>query len=361
MRTILALALATASLALAPRASAQAPEIEVKEVAETGSMPKGAVLSPDGKRFYVTNFGMANGHNITVYDATTLALVDTIYLPGITVECLLSHDGATIYASNFARDSVQVVDVRTHHVKREIDVGMHPKILALGADEKTLFAANWNGNSVTQIDLPSGRVVTTLDAGSHPRGMALTRAGQLYVANFDGASIDVFDPPPEGQKRYHWATRLAICPIPRHLALSPDDRTLYVSCYHDSALAALDLATWKVVHTVPIGKNPKAIAVSGDGRYVYSADYGEESHSVSVVDTTDWRARVFVVPGMDRGSGIAVEPDGTRALVTGWFDNHVYLVGFTGPGGHPREALDKIETWVHHRHWHKVEAKSGGS
>jgi DNA-binding beta-propeller fold protein YncE len=331
------------------------PELEVQEVADTGSMPKGAVLSPDGKRFYVTNFGMANGRNVTVFDAATLALVDTINLPGIAVESILSGDGTTLYTSNFLRDSVHAIDLKTRRVKKEYPTGSHPKILALSRDGKTLFAANWNGRSVTQIDVDKGRVVRTLATGLHPRGMAITAAGTLYVANFDEASIDVFTAPD-----YRWATRYEVCKIPRHLALSPDDKTLYISCYHDSELHAFDVETGYVTHRVAVGTNPKSIEVSHDGRYVFSADYGEESHSVSVVDTTDWTARIFVVPGMDRGSGIAIGPDGAHALVTGWYDNHVYLVGFTGTGGHPQEALKKIDAWAHRRHYHPPADAPGG-
>ncbi len=358
-RTGIAAALVLASLAGTRGARARAPELEVQEVADTGSMPKGAILSPDGKRFYVTNFGMANGQNVTVFDAGSLAHLDTINLPGIAVESLLSSDGATLYTSNFERDTVHVIDVKTRRVKKEIATGSHPKILALSSDGKTLFAANWNGRSVTQIDLEKGRPVRTLAAGLHPRGMAITKEGTLFVANFDQSSIDVFAAPD-----YHWVTRYEVCKIPRHLALSPDDRTLYISCYHDSELHAFDVESGYVTHRVPIGTNPKSIEVSRDGRYVFSADYGEESHSVSVVDTTDWTARVFVVPGMDRGSGIAIAEDGQHALVTGWFDNHVYLVGFTGTGGHPKEAMQKIETWAHRRHYHpgpiSEEGKPGG-
>jgi YVTN family beta-propeller protein len=328
-------------------AHAMAPPLEVEEVADTASMPKGAILSPDAKRFYVTNFGMANGHNITVYDATSLTLVDTYNLPGIVVESVLSSDGKTLYASNFSRNSVQAIDVATHKVKREFSAGLHPKILVLSRDDKTLFAANWSGASVTLVDTESGKTLRTLAVGLHPRGMALTRSGVLYVANFDGASIDVFYG--EGFTKTY---RLAVCRIPRHLALSPDDRTLYISCYHDSEVAALDLETEVVTHRVSVGTNPKSIEVTRDGRYVFSADYGEEAHGVSVVDTTDWTARSFVVPGMDRGSGIAVTPDGEHVLVTGWYDNHVYLVGFEGKGGHPEAARRRIEGWVRHRHYH---------
>lgn len=181
--------------------------------------------------------------------------------------------------------------------------------------------------------------------------MALTREGKLYVANFDGASIDVFDGPD-----YEHTYRLAVCRIPRHLALSPDEKTLYISCYHDSEVHSLDLMTEIVTHTVRVGTNPKSLEASRDGRYVFTADYGEEAHGVSVVDTTDWTARIFSVPGMDRGSGIAVTPDGKHALVTGWYDNHVYLVGFQGTGGHPAEALRTIQAWVRRPHYHPPKA-----
>jgi len=67
----------------------------------------------------------------------------------------------------------------------------------------------------------------------------------------------------------------------------------------------------------------------------------------------------------------SVGPDGRHALVTGWFDNHVYLVGFEGSGGHPQEARRRIETWARRPHYHppadsdegkesKVAAKTGG-
>jgi YVTN family beta-propeller protein len=349
------LAAAIALVFVPAPALALAPPLEVEEVAETASMPKGAVLSPDARRFYVTNFGMANGHNITVYDSTSLTLVDTYDLPGIVVESVLSSDGKTLYASNFERNSVQVIDVATHKLRREFAAGPHPKVLVLSHDDKLLFAANWSGASVTLIDTESGKTLRTLAAGLHPRGMALTRDGILYVANFDGASIDVFYGDDFAQ-----TYRLAVCRIPRHLALSPDDKTLYISCYHDSEVAALDLETEIVTHHVPVGTNPKSIEVSRDGRYVFSADYGEDAHGVSVVDTTDWTARSFVVPGMDRASGIAVAPDGEHVLVTGWYDNHIYLVGFEGKGGHPEAARKKIDGWVRHRHYHPPAERADG-
>ncbi len=332
---------AAIGLAWCAIAEARAPKIEVQEVAETAVMPKGVSISPDGSRFYVSNFGQENLENITVYDSQTLKRVDAINVPGVVVESVLAPDGATLFASNFKRNSVQFIDLATKKVTREIATGSHPKILVLSKDGTTLFAANWTGNSVTQIDVATGTSVRTLTAGKHPRGMVVTKNGTLYIANFDGASIDVY-----GGAHFSEHHRMAACTIPRHLALSPDETMLYVSCFHDSALHVVDVSTEKVIHRVPIGSSPKSIEVTRDGRYVFSADYGRETNSVSVVDTADWTARVYTVPGMNRGSGIAVMPDGQRALVTGWYDNHVYLVGFEGTGGHPKEAQQAIQRWI---------------
>jgi DNA-binding beta-propeller fold protein YncE len=169
--------------------------------------------------------------------------------------------------------------------------------------------------------------------------MAMTKSGTLYVANFYGDSIDVF----EG-KDFDKTHRIPVCKCPRHLAMSPDDKMLYISCLNFSQLHAMDVATENVLHKVQIGTAPKSIDVSRDGRYVYSADYGE-GRSVSVVDTQDWTARIFPIHAMDRASGVAVGPDGKHALVTGWYDGHVYLVGFEGTGGHPEATKKRMRRW----------------
>jgi YVTN family beta-propeller protein len=329
--------IAAALVALPAVARAQPPRIELKASAATGSMPKGVSLSPDGKHAYVTNFGQSNGKNIDIYDATTLAHEATLDVPGNVVESVLSNDGSTIFASNFIRNSVQFIDLKTRRVTREIPTGLHPKILVQSPDGKYLFAANWSGHSVTQIEIETGKVIRTLPTGMNPRGMALSKAGVLFAANFNGASIDIFRGPELGDKH-----RIDACPIPRHLALSHDEKLLFVSCYHDSMLHAIDVATEKVAHTVHVGSLPKSIEVSKDGRWVWSADYGKETNSVSVVDTTDWTARVYRVPGMRQGSGLTIYPDGKRALVTGWVDNHVYLVAFEDASA-PAEEVPRAQ------------------
>jgi len=339
MKRSLALFASFVVSAVAAIAHAEPPRLEVQEVADTGSMPKGAMLSNDGKKFYVTNFGQLDKKNVTVYDAHTLQQIDQIDVPGVIVESALSPDGKTLYISNFRRDTVMFVDLATKKVTHEIKTGRHPKVLVTSADGKYLFAANWAAHSVTQVDTSNGQVIRTLEVGKQPRGMAMTKSGKLFVANFFGDSIDVFEGPDLSQTH-----RLKACKCPRHLALSPDDKSLYISCLNANQVQAMDVGSEEIVHRATVGNAPKSIAVSKDGHWIYSADFGE-SRSISVVDTHEWTSRTLKIPGMDRGSGVAVAPDGKHAVVTGWFDNHLYLVGFEGTGGHPDEAKAKMRRW----------------
>lgn len=287
-------------------------------------MPKGVSISPDGRTLYVTNYGNSNLANVTLYDAATLAQTGAINVPGIVVESVLSPDGRTLYVSNFTRGTVQFIDLDTRRVTREVRAGRHPKVLALSRDGARLFVANWGGHDVTEIDTSRATVTRTMRAGRNPRGMAVTRTGRLYVANFNSHTIDVY----EGSQMETHRRIDPVCRIPRHLALSPDEARLYVSCFSHSKLLAIDTQSERPLREVSVGEWPKSIDVTSDGRYVATANYG--GSSVSVVDTTDWTAVTVDVPAMDHGSGIVAARTGLRFFVTGWYDNHLFAVAPMG-------------------------------
>jgi YVTN family beta-propeller protein len=328
-------ALALAGTLVGPWVVATPPLLDVHAQVPTGAMPKGVSLSPDGQRLYVANYGQLDRGNITVHDARTLRRLARFDLPGIAVETAVSTDGRTLYVSNFRRNSVQFVDTASGAVTREVTTGSHPKIVVLSPDGRRLFAANWGGQSVTELNARTGAVVRTLRVGANPRGMAISRSGTLYVANFGAHTIDVFSGP--DLSRHH--TLSHVCRVPRHLALSPDDRTLYVSCFTASALGVLDTATERFTRFVSVGRSPKALDVFPDGRHVVTANYG--GCGATVVDTRDWTTRTLDIPAMDHASGVVAGRDGLRFYVTGWYDDHLFAVGLSGQG--PRVTISAAE------------------
>ena len=329
-------------------ARAVPPEIAVHSASVTGSLPKGATISPDGKRLFVSNYGLANHHNVSIYDVQTLSEVQHVDIPGIVVETAIAPDGKTLYVSNFQRNSVQFIDLESRLVKREVKAGAHPKILVLSHDGKRLFAANWSSQNVTEIDTVTGKVVRTLRVHENPRGMAITRTGKLFVANFNGASIDVFEG--LGMKVHRRVDN--VCKIPRHLVLAPDESKLYVSCLLANQVAVFDTQTERVVRRIHVGVFPKAIDVTGDGRYVVTADY--RGSTTTIIDTRDWTTRTLDVPGMDAASGVvAAHGKALRFFVTGWYDNHVYSVGASDARREYKVNAKEAEHTMRMRGWHR--------
>lgn len=307
---------------LSVSAFAAAPRLEVLERIDTGSQPKGVSVSPDGSRIYVTIFGRPDRENVWVYDARTLRRVGTVSFAGNAVESLSSRDGRTLYVTNFRRNRVEVIDTRSLDVTAEIEVGKNPKTMALSRDGKTLYVANWSSHTVSVVDLEHNRVVHTLRTGENPRGMVTTREGKLFVASFADDVIDVYDHPRQDEQH---ARRLRVCAVPRHLVLSPDEATLYVSCYRKSLLGAVNLRDWSV-ERLPIGRSPKTIDITSDGRWVVSADYGEGT--VSVVDTRAMQMRRTWIPELTMATGLAVSPTGQlRVYATSFDRNTLFVMG----------------------------------
>jgi YVTN family beta-propeller protein len=126
---------------------------------------------------------------------------------------------------------------------------------------------------------------TAPDAGpglAHSSSIAVTRDGsRLFVVNADSDSVSVLDPvgrallaevplapsPPAPDATGAFAPAV----MPRALALSPDEKTLYVTGQRSGALHVLDVASNQVRATVPLGSEPVGLLVSPDGRFVYAA------------------------------------------------------------------------------------------
>ena len=75
--------------------------------------------------------------------------------------------------------------------------------------------------------------------------------------------------------------------MPRALALSPDEATLYVTGQRSGALYAIDVASGAVTASVAVCSEPVGVVVSPDGASVYVAC----SQDASVVKLDAERSR----------------------------------------------------------------------
>jgi YVTN family beta-propeller protein len=77
---------------------------------DTGELPRGLQLSPDGKRAYITNFG---DRTLSVVDTITNSVATTFDVPGHPEAVAVSPDGERIYVGGYWSGAVAVISVPT--------------------------------------------------------------------------------------------------------------------------------------------------------------------------------------------------------------------------------------------------------
>lgn len=300
------------------------PVLRVAKVVASGVQPKSVAVSPDGARVYVCNFGRPDRDNVFVYDAYSLDHVGTIEFEGNAVEAAFSPDGRTLYVSNFRRNLVEVIDVATHTVRAEVELGVHPKVIVPSPDGRLVYVANWSGNTVSVFDAETLQVVRTLPTGTHPRGMVVREDGTLFVAAMYSHQLHEFAPGASRDTR-----RVPLCRFPRHVLFTADRSQLIVSCSSNRTVRWYDVASGRQRIIAAVGENPRTIDQTSDGRYVVTADF--DSSTITVIDTVDGVRRVNDVPGADMIVGIAVHPGpDLRIYATSWANQRLLMLGVEG-------------------------------
>ncbi len=101
---------------------------------------------------------------------------------------------------------------------------------------------------------------------------------------------------------------------PRAIAISPDGKTAYVANADEGTVSVINTQINQVVGTpIKVGSDPRALAISPNGQFVYVVNDG--SNSVSVIDT---QTNQVVGPPLEVGTSpiaIAVNPNGQTAYV----------------------------------------------
>ncbi len=191
-----------------------------------------------------------------------------------------------------------------------------------------------------QRNLLVGLVVVALGAGGYfavRRPAAVVAPGRLYVSSEESGDVSAVDLG-TGQV----VAKVAAGKRPRGVQVSPDGKTVYVALsgspnmgpglgQKEGAVAdksadgigVIDVATNKLVRTLPAGSDPEQFAVSHDSQRLYIAN--EDTAELSIVDTQKGAVVKAVTVGKEP-EGVALSPDGKLAFVTSETDNRVDVV-----------------------------------
>jgi len=112
----------------AVKTTIQLPKIEG---APTAPRPMGQVVSPDGRRLYVS---LGRAKAIAVVDTASLAVVGTIADVGVRPWGIgISPDGTKLYTANGPSGDMSIIDIATSKVDARVPVGGSPWGIAVAA------------------------------------------------------------------------------------------------------------------------------------------------------------------------------------------------------------------------------------
>ena len=136
--------------------------------------------------------------------------------------------------------------------------------------------------------------------------LAFSAGPKAYVGNFKDNTISVIDL----EQRRVTAT-IAVPAGPHGIAITPDNRWVYVASDGASTVSVIDSATDKVIENIEVGKNPHGVAATPDGKLVLVGVY--DTDSVALIDTASRKVIASVAVG--KPHNIAVHPNGRTAYV----------------------------------------------
>ena len=142
--------------------------------------------------------------------------------------------------------------------------------VGVSRDDSLLFAADQDLDTVFVVDTKSQSVVSQVKVGRQPEKLLVGPDDTVFVTNRLDRTVSII------RKGETTATSLQVGVEPVGLALSTDGRTLYVvnaTSLTDSdfgTLMAFDTNTLKQKWEAPVGHEPRAITLMGDGKAAIS-------------------------------------------------------------------------------------------
>jgi YVTN family beta-propeller protein len=284
-------------------------DLKTKEVAQFHPLKScfnGLAFSRDGARLLVSGgegtihvFSYANGKATPALAVRPAPEARLVFLAGLAVHPRTGK----VYVCNEANHEIWVLNAETLLREAVVPTGLHPHSCVVGADQKHLYVSNWGSRSVSVIDLTSNQRVRDITVGIRPNDMTLAHDGRLFVACAGDNTVHVIatneleklGEPASPARRLWEGTREIIATslypqslegsTPVSVAVSPDDRTLFVANADNNNVMVVDIsnrladeakgrgeAISFVNGFIPVGWYPTAVAVSPDNRTLFVAN-----------------------------------------------------------------------------------------
>lgn len=135
--------------------------------------------------------------------------------------------------------------------------------------------------------------------------IVMNKAGNMiYIANIDVNTVTIVD-----SKTKEVKAEIPVGNGPSHLTLSPDEKSLYISCRYDNQIDVISIEKEKIIDSIDVGIEPYGVITSQNGQKLYVANY--RSSTISVIDLSNKEIESEIKVD-DRPRTLAITADGKK-------------------------------------------------
>ncbi len=255
----------------------------------------GLTMTQNGRTLYVSGGEKSAVYEYTLSAAGELKAARTFEVaPADFIgDVALSPNDRLLYATSFNRDQVLVINPQSGRVIERVKTGRRPARIQFQTLGTSFFVTSWGNSAVYQHRVETAEAMGMTRTGGMPGAMvwsdyvpALTEdekelglkvewKSRLFVAAANTNRVDVIGVNERGEVRTLETINLAFTPLqpagmsPSSLALSADQKTLYVGCSWGGMVRVVDVSRARsLVVGAATARNPLSLAALQDGRVV---------------------------------------------------------------------------------------------
>jgi DNA-binding beta-propeller fold protein YncE len=192
-------------------------------------------------------------------------------------------------------------------------------VLAKLGTRTLAYVADEDDSSLRAIDIATREELSMTPLAGRPSQLLVGKDGRLFVAVRDEQIVQVFEAPKDEHAPLDESARIATATEPVALATTPDDKTLLVTSGWGHALESFSLASLERGFAVDLGREPRAVVASSDGKtafvshaaagYLSAVDLGDRTVKTIDVGMSGWEERRGRGGGLMLNFSFAGDPD----------------------------------------------------
>ena len=207
------------------------------------------------------------------------------------------------FISDGKGNAVVAFDTKTYKTIKAIPItGTDADGIIYDPFSKKVMAFEGDSHAVVIVDPQDLKQVAKIDLGGGPEFAVADGQGMVYNNLEDKSSLNVIDTKSMTLiKNYP----LAPCGGPTGLAMDKANQRLFTVCRENKGMSVIDMATGKIVQTVPIGAGVDAVAYdpesklviasNGDGTASVYKQNNADNYSLMQTLTTQYRAKTMAL------------------------------------------------------------------